>query len=260
MDGNGRRLIERYALSVSVSLGMLTWTTNPRKPTATLLCAVDPAGTKGEKFGSPLRSGYEPLGYAREEAKKLAGLFPGAVGLAGPEAREAEVKKQMSQFALLHFATHGFLSDNGLRSWLLLAEEPPDGAEDGRLEAREIVGLPLTAQLAVLSACQTGLGQKSGGEGLMGLAWAFRAAGCPSIVASQWKVYDKATARLMTAFYQNLTKGQRKDDALRSAMLSVRTWAQKAKTFDAPRWWAGFQVMGDTAPLSRPMLSQRGVR
>jgi CHAT domain-containing protein len=94
----------------------------------------------------------------------------------------------------------------------------------------------------------------------MGLAWAFRAAGCPSIVASQWKVYDEATARLMTSFYQNLKAGQRKDDALRSAMLSVRMWAQKAKTFDAPRWWAGFQVMGDTAPLSLSTMSKRSVK
>lgn len=69
---------------------------------------------------------------------------------------------------MLHFATHSILdTKDGLRSWLLLAPELPNSAEDGRLEAREIVGMPLSARLAVLSTCETGRGHRSGGEGLL---------------------------------------------------------------------------------------------
>jgi CHAT domain-containing protein/Tfp pilus assembly protein PilF len=249
VGGNGKRLIERYALSTSVSLGALNWQSNPRVPSATILCAVDPAGSRGEQFPVARRGSFTPLKHAREEAKKVAQLFPRAVGLAGSVAREGRVKAQMGRFALLHFATHGILdSENGLRSWLLLAPEPKDSKEDGRLEGREIVGLPLAARLAVLSACETGRGQASGGEGLLGLAWAFRAAGCPSIVASQWKVDDRATGKLMVAFYRALKAGQRMDEALRQAMLAVKQEAG----YSAPFYWAGFQVIGDTAPLSLP--------
>src|SRR6185437_8454913 len=131
------------------------------------------------------------LKYAREEGEAVVDLVPGALGLVGPQAREAEVKQEIGEYALLHFATHGYLDPvNSLRSGLVLAPEPRDGTEDGVLEAREIMGLKLSAKLAVLSACETARGQARGGEGLQSLAWAFRAAGCPSVVASQWQVND----------------------------------------------------------------------
>jgi CHAT domain-containing protein len=254
LDSRGKRLIERYSLSTTVSLGVLTWPPSQRPPTATLMCAVDPVGKGGERFEMARRSGFAPLRYAREETRKVAQLFPGAVGFAGPLAREGEVKAQMDRYALLHFATHGILdAQNGLRSWLLLAPEPAESKEDGRLEGQEIVELPLSARLAVLSACETGRGQPSGGDGLLSLAWAFRAAGCPSIVASQWKVDDRATGKLMVDFYRALKAGQRKDEALRQAMLAVK----KEPGYSAPFYWAAFQVIGDTAPVLLPRLDRR---
>src|SRR5205085_7778557 len=99
-----------------------------------------------------------------------------------------------------------------------------------------------------LSACETGRGQLRGGEGLMGLAWAFRAAGCPSVIASQWQVDDAATASLMDRFYKALRTGKPKDEALRAAMLSVRGEPGHGH----PYYWAAFQVFGDTAPLPPP--------
>ena len=79
----------------------------------------------------------------------------------------------------------------------------------------------------------------------LGLAWAFRAAGCPSIVASQWEVDDQATGRLMQAFYEGVKAGRRKDDALRQAMLRLL----RSKENNAPYYWAAFQVIGDASPL-----------
>ncbi len=254
-DRTGKRLIERFALSSAVSLGSLLWPQNPRKPSATLLCAVDPAGSGGERFASALRAGYGPLRFAREEARRVVPLFPGAAGFAGVEAKEARIKNEIGRYAILHFATHGVLvPSDGLRSWLLLAPEPPESAEDGRLEAREIAGLPLSARLAVLSACETGRGQIQGGEGVLGLAWAFRAAGCPSVVASYWKVDDAATGRLMARFYKELKAGKRKDDALRAAMLAVR------KEEPDPFYWAGFQLIGESGPITGKIPARRTAR
>ena len=178
----------------------------------------------------------------------MAELFPETLGLAGSQAREAAIKQRVSGYRMLHFATHGLLDrQDGLRSSLLLASEPLASPEDGRLEAREIVGLPLSAELAVLSACHTGEGRVSGGEGPLGFAWAFRAAGCRSVVASLWAVGDRATGQLVVAFYRGLKAGRRKDEALRTAMLNVRRDPAHA----APLYWAAFQVFGDAAPLGR---------
>jgi CHAT domain-containing protein len=175
------------------------------------------------------------------------------LGLVGPRAQEAVIKREMPRSALLHFATHGLLdSRDGMRSCLLLAPEPEGSGEDGVLEAREIAGMTLSARLAVLSACESGRGQPGGGEGLVGLAWAFRAAGCPSVVASEWSVDDAATERLMEAFYRGVKGKMRLDDALRQAMLSVRAWTAAKEGRDVPYYWAAFQVMGSTSPVAVP--------
>jgi CHAT domain-containing protein len=89
------------------------------------------------------------------------------------------------------------------------------------LSAGEISQMRLNARLSVLSACHTGEGQVQGGEGLLGLAWAFRAAGVPSLVVSHWSVDDATTKQLMVRFYQELKSGKPKDEALQTAMLSV---------------------------------------
>lgn len=255
MDGNGKRLIDRFAISTSISLGLLIWPIHHRRPANGLLVVTDPAGGEGERFvkneGATRRSALmgnftpTPLRYTRDGAKQVAQMFPDALGLAGPQAQEAMVKKEMGRYALLLFATHGVLDPaNGLRSWLLMAK-PEDSTEDGRLEASEIINVPLSAQLAVLIACETGLGRRLGGD-MQGLVWAFWAAGCPSVVASQWKVDEAPTKQLMVAFHRSLKAGQRKDSALRAAMREVRKDARYAHPF----YWAAFQVYGDTSRWS----------
>jgi tetratricopeptide (TPR) repeat protein len=243
-EGPDKLLIDRYAVSNSISLGILTWAANDRQPTATLLCAADPMGVSGEVSVVAKQAGFSPLSGARNEARTISLLFHDPLVMIGPDAREGRVKAEMGKYDILHFATHAVPdSENGLRSHLILAPEPPDSPEDGELEAREIIGIPLTARLTVLSACETGQGQQTGGEGLLGLVWAFRAAGCPSVVASLWQVNDQATAKLMEAFYKNLQSGARKDDALRSAIQTVR------QTFPNTLDWAAFQVIGDTSAV-----------
>jgi hypothetical protein len=134
-----------------------------------------------------------------------------------------------------HFATHGELNENDpLASGLLLA---PGGKDDGRLEVREIFGLDLTAQLVVLSACETGLGQLSTGDELIGLQRAFLYAGTPAVVTTLWKVDDRASFVLMREFYDRLAKtdpGLALQAAQRAAM----------KEFPHPFAWAAFGLTG----------------
>jgi CHAT domain-containing protein len=134
------------------------------------------------------------------------------------------------------------------------------GKDDGILTAEEIAFLPLNGtELATLSACETGLGEVAGGEGLLGVQRAFQVAGVRASVASLWKVDDIVTRRLMERFYENLwRKRMNKLDALREAQLwllndpeLVRGLERAASEVSAqprrspPFFWAAFQLSGD---------------
>ena len=189
-----------------------------------------------------------PLPEAEREVKSLGeiyGLRTSRV-LTGAEAQEATVKAEAGKYRILHFATHGTLdNDNPLYSRLLLASSTD--AEDGFLEAREIMKLDLHAELAVLSACQTARGHVSAGEGLIGMSWALFVAGTPTTVASQWKVDSASTSRLMIDFHRFLSTqappGTRasKAEALRRASLKLMSDPK----YKHPFYWAGFVVVGN---------------
>jgi CHAT domain-containing protein len=148
-------------------------------------------------------------------------LFPHSEKLLGSHASEQNLEQlatagQLSTFRFIHIATHGVLNhDIPMRSALILSQDAlPDATAqvlagkplyDGRLTAERILRTwKLQADLVTLSACETGLGKLSGGEGHLGFAQALFVAGAQSLVLSLWKVHDTATALLMTRFYQNL--------------------------------------------------------
>jgi CHAT domain-containing protein len=157
----------------------------------------------------------------------------------------------------------------GLLSGLVLAganrPAEPD-RDDGILTALEVAELDLRGvELAVLSACETGLGEVAGGEGLLGLQRAFQVAGAQSVVASLWQVDDESTRKLMERFYENLWHNKMsKLEALRQAQLALlregRTRGPGATQPDDPKkkaqakpleartppfFWAGFVLSGD---------------
>ena len=155
----------------------------------------------------------------------------------------------------MHIATHGFFfadpkekktniqqefgngdvfrkSDNPLfRSGLLMAGanaawqgKPIEGVEDGILTAYEVSNLYLpNTKLAVLSACETGLGDIEGNEGVYGLQRAFKIAGIQNLVMSLWKVTDKETSEFMQQFYKGMFSGQSISDAFYSAQTTMKT-------------------------------------
>ena len=191
---------------------------------------------------SSLRSGeLSRLPFTLVEVESIAALFgDAAIVRLGAMATETEAKELSPRARIVHFACHGLLDDEDpLASGLALVAS---GSDDGFLQAWEIFeGFRLNADLVVLSACETALGETTRSEGVIGLTRALQYAGARSIVVSLWSVQDDSTSALMVAFYTELIKGAAKDVALQRAMDSIR---------EDPRWrhpfhWAPFMLVGD---------------
>jgi CHAT domain-containing protein len=158
--------------------------------------------------------------------------------------RDRLLSMDFTQYAILHFATHGLLNpERPENSGLLLSTITRDGRTvNGFVGLQDIYSLRAPVDLVVLSACQTGLGKNIRGEGLIGLTRGFMYAGASSVVASLWKVEDEATAELMKRFYIELLKNRKTPaEALRAAQNSIRQEPQ----WSAPHYWAGFTLQGE---------------
>lgn len=234
------------------------------------------------KHGSRSRIGqrWSSLAATREEVQSIQDLWeyileweaPLTV-LTGKAASEEAVREQISGKRYLHFATHGYfepdhlpslrdvgVSDSSqataamlpaLLSGLVFAgvnsEAVPD-REDGYLSAQEVGMMDLEAcDLAVLSACETALGSKRAGNGLMSLRRSFELAGAETVISSLWKVDDRATAQLMKDFYQNyLELGMEKSAALQEAKLKMLRQNRQDNQGDAaPSTWGAFVLSGN---------------
>ncbi len=211
--------------------------------------ATEPAATRAAR-GVGLQS-LPPLPWSRQEGAAILGFVPHGQGL-GAVGAQASVELALSgllaDYDLLHFATHAFVNASAPElSGIVLAAKGADGRPaPGFLHSYEIADLRLPAELVVLSACRSGLGQALRGEGLLGLTQSFFTAGASRVVVSLWNVDDRATAQLMELFYRELLGGHRSPAAaLRTAQLALRAdprWA-------SPYYWAGFELQGDWRPL-----------
>jgi CHAT domain-containing protein/Tol biopolymer transport system component len=176
------------------------------------------------------------LPFAEREATTLHWNYPHVTTLLRERATESWVREHISEFGIIHLASHGeFDPVNPLFSAIRLA---PDKKSNGKLQADEIFGLNITADLVVLSACQTGLGDIRGGDDVVGMNRAFMFAGTHSLMSSLWRVSDVSTAILMKQFYREYTKGD-KAGSLRKAMLHVKS------RYPHPGYWGAFVLTGD---------------
>ncbi len=142
---------------------------------------------------------------------------------------------------------HGVLDKKQPMLSSLAFTENKDSLEDNFLQAYEISRMQLNADLVVLSACETGYGQFEQGEGVVSLARSFMYAGVPSLVVSLWQVNDVSTSIIMKAFYNNLSAGMNKPEALRQSKLS---YLQNVDGIMAhPAFWSPFIQLGDSKPV-----------
>ncbi len=167
--------------------------------------------------------------------------------LKGQKATEKNFKDQTKDREILHLATHAFIETKyPMKSRLLLAKSDTS-SEDGKLYAWELFNMDMDAELAVLSACNTGRGKMVKGEGVMSLGRAFSYAGCHSLLISLWNVHDQVSVGLMEQFYRSLDKGMAKDEALRQSKLDYLASADGITAH--PYYWAGMITMGDASPI-----------
>ena len=144
---------------------------------------------------------------------------------------------------MIHFATHGLLdSRHPELSGIVLSMVDRNGnPQDGFLRLDEIYNLKLNADLVVLSACQTALGEEVRSEGLIGLTRGFMYAGSPQVLASLWSVHDRAVASMMQRFYEGLLQRHLTPAAaLRAAQLAMI----KDVRWSDPYYWAAFTLQG----------------
>ncbi len=184
---------------------------------------------------------------AEREVRSIAEKLQGKAWV-GTSATEEVFKETAGEFQILHIAMHGLLDDTDPMFSKLLFSQNKDSNEDGQLNAAEIYNLDFNADLAVLSACDSGFGKINKGEGMMSLSRAFAYAGCPSLVASLWKVPDETTVAPMMDFYDQLMTGMPIDEALQKAKLNYLQNAENP-LYEHPYFWAGFVVHGNTQPL-----------
>jgi CHAT domain-containing protein len=230
-DSRGAPLIERHTLSYVPSLSVSSFLARDDRADGTgALIVADPPPPRATKLPRLPASVQE----GRRIATHLSELKPTL--LSGPAATEAAVKQRSRSARLLHFATHGLVSETApLTSSLVLA---PGEGDDGFLRVDEVLWLDLNADLVVLSGCSTGAGKLSG-DGILGLSRAFLFAGTPSLVVTQWDIADDPTMVLMDRFYAELQKGADKAQALRRAQLATRA------RFAHPAYWASFVLIGE---------------
>jgi tetratricopeptide (TPR) repeat protein len=183
----------------------------------------------------------------RDEAQAILSFTPQNARLEALDFRASHATStsdELSQYRIIHFATHGLLnSQHPQLSGLVLSLVNERGEpQDGFLQLHEIFNLRLPAELVVLSACQTGLGKEIKGEGLVGLTRGFMYAGAARVAASLWKVDDAATAELMKRFYgRMLREGMRPAAALRAAQIEM--W--KRPKWGSPYYWGAFVLQGE---------------
>jgi CHAT domain-containing protein len=223
--------IEDVTISIAPSISVLA--TAPRAP----------AGAGASRaillIGDPLPSGPEfpRLAHAAREIARISDQFaPDARTVySGAQAdRHAYLGSDAARYAFIHFAAHGIANREApLESAVVLS---PTG-DASKLYARDILRIPIRADLVTISACSGAGSRTYAGEGLVGLTWAFLTSGASNVIAALWNVDDASTAALMEDLYARLARGDAPAEALRRSQLTL---VKSSSAYRKPFYWAPF--------------------
>lgn len=204
------------------------------------------------KFKQGNTKGLSPLRYNYEEVLGVQNTLGGQI-LVNEAATKSNFLSQQADYKILHLATHG-KANNVAGDYSFLAFSEAASGESPLLYVKDIYSISTNAEMVVLSACETGIGELQEGEGIASIARSFSYAGARSLMATQWSVDDKATNDLVHLFFGNIRQGLSKDQALRDAKLSfIRSNGNK----DAhPYFWASLIPIGnmEIIHLSKPIF------
>ncbi len=246
---NLKYLVYDYPISYSYSSTLLFNYFEAEEHVSKKLLAFAPNYDYKEDSLGPEMNGEKllPLPGAKAEVSLLKDYIPCDVYL-DSMANEKSFKKLAPVYDILHLAMHTILNDSlPMFSKLIFSRPNGTSTEDGWLNTHEIYNMKLNARMAVLSACNTGSGKLQKGEGVMSLARGFLYAGCPSIIMTMWEVEDKSGTEIMRSFYDFISKGKEKDDALRLAKLKYIQNADPLKSH--PHYWLGYVNIGNSDRL-----------
>jgi CHAT domain-containing protein len=188
-----------------------------------------------------VRDALSPLPLTRQQVETIKDLYGDrALVRLGQDASKSTIRNEGAKASVIHIASHGFVENcDPLSSFLALT--PEGDPSEGLFHAFEIIdSLRLHADLVVLSGCQTGQGEISKSEGVIGLTRAFQYVGARSVLVSLWEITDNSSSELMKEFYQQYRNGVSKDEALQRAQV-----AMIKSEFSHPYFWAPFILVGD---------------
>lgn len=211
------------------------------------LLAVGFTGGKPERAHDVMAIPMQEIEGAEKELDALLARFRSGKFLRDVDATESNFKQLSPQYDIIHLAIHGRGDRSNDFSASLFFRSSTDSIDDGVFHAYELYGLKLKALLAVLSACESGIGKDYRGEGMISMASAFTSAGCENTLMSLWKVNDQASIALMDDFYQQLLDGAPIDQALRQAKLNYLGRADELTAH--PKTWAPLVAYGSLHPV-----------
>jgi CHAT domain-containing protein len=242
-------VIRDYSVNYGYSATLLYDSSPPRKTFKKLLIFSPEYNPQVPRKDLETGNSYylSSLPGANAEIKAISNVVS-SVSFVGKNAQESEFKKNANNFDILHLAMHTIINDSlPMLSKLVFSNPEISSSDDGYLNAYEVYNMKLNARLAVLSACETGSGKLQGGEGVMSMARGFIYAGCPSVVMTLWQVEDKSGVKIMSDFYRYLSKGKRKDVALRMAKLNHLENSDPLTAH--PHFWLGYVSIGNADAL-----------
>ncbi len=233
-----------YSYSANLLMRMEQY---PFRRSSNRLLAVAPVfETEQQIVTSGARDDLGPLHFNIQEAESIVELMGGEC-LLGAKATKATFQAMASDYNILHLATHGKANDiRGDFAFLAFTNSGNDKM-DYLLFNRELYQMNLPADMVVLSACETGIGELQKGEGIVSMTSGFVKAGVKSIITSLWSVNDQVSADLMRGFYKKLLEGNNKAEAIQQAKLFYLNPPNPALAH--PYFWAGFVAIGDMEAL-----------
>ena len=262
--GNGKYLVEDHELTYVLSGRDLLKRRAGRSAAPPVIVADPdydwglPAGFSGDARFTPLPSTAAEAAALTPHLTKYTGQTP--VTYSGAQALERTIKSLRRPSALV-LSTHGYFRESlapretrshpWLRCGVALAGAnaagtvPAAAGNDGILTGLEVLSMDLRGtDLVVLSACKTGLGDPTLGQGMSGLSQTFQLAGASSVVATRWSIPDLPSSFLVSSFFQHLAGGMRKSEALRAAQLEMIQDRRHEHQAAHPYYWAAFSITG----------------